>query len=71
MRHEFQTEGAVKAPSKKGQKETEENKMKFYCMKCQKSVEVENHKTEVKKGRKFAVATHTCGTKVYRIMGKA
>ena len=45
--------------------------MKFYCVKDKKSWEAKTWKTVVKKGRKFAVAKHSCGTMNYRILGKA
>lgn len=44
--------------------------MKMYCVKCKKSYEAKSTTKVRKSGRNFAVATHSCGTKSYRIMGK-
>jgi len=42
------------------------------CMKCRKQVKIKDGKELVKSGRKFyAGVCPTCGTKVYRIIGKA
>ena len=45
--------------------------LKFYCMKCKKPVHSDKYKELKKKGRLFAVGRHSCGTDMYRIIGKA
>ncbi len=48
--------------------------MEFFCVKHKAKVEIPDDqvKVEVKKGRKFYTATcPVCGTKVYRIGGRA
>ena len=45
--------------------------LKFYCMKEKKPVSTDKYKEVRKSGRLFAVATHSCGTKMWRILGRA
>ena len=46
--------------------------MKFYCVKCKKSATVADKKVKykTKNNTKFAVAKHSCGTDMYRIIGR-
>lgn len=45
--------------------------LKFYCMKCKEKVTTDNYKEVTKSNRKFAVGKHSCGTKMWRILGRA
>jgi len=49
------------------------DKMKFYCLKCKKKIEIEDYKESISKNNRkmFRGVCPVCGTKVCRIGGVA
>lgn len=45
--------------------------LKFYCFKDKVVVKTDKYMIKKKSGKRFAIATHNCGTKMWRIVGKA
>ena len=44
--------------------------LSFYCVKCKKKHNTNKYKVVSKKGRRFAITTHSCGIRNFRIVGK-